>query len=179
MQLKDHVRLMAEYNQWMNAKLYEVCARLSLAELHENRGAYFGSVIGTLNHLVVADILWLQRIGRGLGDRPELGDVMQLPTPEALNTTIDSNLKQLEGLRKSLDESLLSFARTIEDVDLQKTIIYKNIKGVESSRGVFTLLMHVFNHQTHHRGQMTTLLSQAGQDVGVTDLLALPTAQVL
>ena len=173
MQLRDHVCLMADYNKWMNSKLYEICAKLSPTELTENRGAYFGSIIGTLNHLVVTDIIWLKRIGYALGDRSELNAVLQITTPESLNTILHVNLNQLERQRQLLDQSFLSLAQSISDSDLQKAITYKNTKGSEFTRVLFCLLMHVFNHQTHHRGQTTTLLSQAGQDIGVTDLVAM------
>jgi uncharacterized damage-inducible protein DinB len=164
---------MAQYNQWMNSKLYETCAILSPGKLAENRKAFFGSIIGTLNHLVVADIIWLKRIGAAMGNHPDLSAVMEMPMPTALDSILYESLDELAGQRKLLDEAFLNLAGYLSDGDLQKVITYKNTKGTEFTRVLFSLLMHVFNHQTHHRGQATTLLSQAGVDVGVTDLLAL------
>src|SRR5690606_14434901 len=168
---------MAEYNQWMNSKLYETCATLSPNEISENRKAYFGSIIGMLNHLVVTDIIWLKRFASALGSCRELDTVAQQPMPESLNTVLYPDLDELTGQRKILDRTFLSLSKSLTDSDLKQTITYKNIKGTEFSRGLFSLLMHVFNHQTHHRGQTTTLLSQSGLDVGVTDLLAIIPSQ--
>lgn len=173
MQFKDHVCLMANYNQWMNTKVYKSCATLSPAELAENRKAFFASIIGTLNHLVVADIIWLKRIGSALGEPDALQAVMKLAAPETLDTPIHTDLAQLATLRQLLDQAFLSLAQSLSDAELQMAITYTNTKGTEFSRILFSLLMHVFNHQTHHRGQITTLLSQAGKDVGVTDLVTI------
>lgn len=177
MQLKAHVCLMAEYNQWMNSKIYEACAKLSSSQLAENRQAYFGSVIGTLNHLVVADIIWLKRLAWAVNPFPELDTVEQLPMPESLNAILYADLGELTSQRQRLDQIYLSLATSLTEEDLGKTITYRNTKGAGFSRQLFSLLMHVFNHQTHHRGQVTTLLSQFGLDVGVTDLLALIPSQ--
>ena len=77
---------------------------------------------------------------------------------------------QLKVRRQLLDESLSELAEELTDAELAQAIRYKNTKGVEASKNLFSLLMHVFNHQTHHRGQVTTMLSQSGVDVGITDL---------
>lgn len=172
MQLKDHVCLMADYNQWMNLKLYAACSQLSTQQLNEDRKAFFGSVIGTLNHLAVADTIWLKRFSSSLSAHPELNSISQLSIPMALNTIVHSTLDELVIYREHLDRLFITLSKVIIEDDLNLTISYKNTKGITFSRPFFSLLMHVFNHQTHHRGQTTTLLSQYGIDVGVTDLLA-------
>lgn len=177
MQFKDHVRLMAEYNQWMNSKLYEACSQLSPGQLNEDRKAFFGSIIGTLNHLAVADTIWLKRFSTVLGSYRELDSIFQLPMPVALDAILHPKLKELAVYRQHLDGLFLSLSKVVTEDELLQTITYKNIKGAEFRRIFFSLLMHVFNHQTHHRGQTTTLLSQVGVDVGVTDLLAITPSQ--
>ncbi|WP_417441387.1 DinB family protein [Idiomarina sp.] len=169
----SYVCLMAEYNQWMNLKLYDACSQLSDEQLSENRGAFFGSIIGTLNHLAVADTIWLKRMSTDLSHHRELSSLSQLSMPQALNTILYSKLKDLAEYRLYLDNLFLSLSKVVTDSELQQTITYKNTKGIEFKKVLFSLLVHVFNHQTHHRGQTTTLLSQAGVDVGVTDLLAI------
>jgi uncharacterized damage-inducible protein DinB len=172
MQLSDHVALMAEYNAWMNTRLYETCTNLSASELAQNRNAYFGSIIGTLNHLVVADIIWLKRIASSLQLSAELDAVARLPMPASLDEVLHSDLGELTTQRLVLDDAFLTLSQSLSDATLKQTITFRNMKGVEHNEVLFSLLMHVFNHQTHHRGQATTLLSQAGLDVGVTDLVA-------
>jgi uncharacterized damage-inducible protein DinB len=164
---------MAEYNQWMNVKVYEACAKLTASQLAENRQAFFGSVVGTLNHLVVADIIWLKRLASATDSCADLDALAQLPMPESLNTILYADLVELSSRRQVLDQMYLSLTRSLTEEDLKQIITYTNLKGISSSLELFSLLAHVFNHQTHHRGQTTTLLSQFGVDVGITDLLAL------
>jgi uncharacterized damage-inducible protein DinB len=173
MQLTGHLCLMADYNQWMNAKVYEVAATLSAEELAKNRGAFFGSIIGTLNHLVVADIIWLKRFAPLLQTHPELNFIRELGQPQALDEMLFSSLGELYQLRVALDSTLSALANSMTLAELDQPLSYTNFKGIASTKNLFSLLMHVFNHQTHHRGQVTTLLSQAGVDVGVTDLVAI------
>lgn len=170
MRLKDHVCLMADYNQWMNQKIYEAAGTLPEQVLHENKGAFFGSIFGTLNHIAVADTLWLQRFAPALQSHQVLSQITELPCPASLDTPLCETFMPLKIRRQLLDETLSELADELSDAELSRTIRYTNSKGVESSKNLFSLLMHVFNHQTHHRGQVTTLLSQSGVDVGITDL---------
>ena len=171
--MRDHVILMAGYNRWMNARIYAAAARLDAAALREDRGAFFGSVLGTLNHLVVGDRIWLARFATHPGAHAALGPVRELPVPHALNQILYHDLVALTRHRELLDEVICRWADSLSDADLDHVLHYANSKGEPFARRFASLLMHFFNHQTHHRGQLTTLLSQAGQDVGVTDLLAL------
>lgn len=172
MQLNAHVQLMAEYNAWMNTRLYETCANLSASDLALNRNAYFGSILGTLNHLVVADIIWLKRLAASLQLRRELDVVAHVPMPASLDQVLYSDLGELKAQRLALDDAFIALSRSLTDTALSQAITFKTMKGVECNEVLFSVLMHVFNHQTHHRGQATTMLSQAGLDMGVTDLLA-------
>jgi uncharacterized damage-inducible protein DinB len=169
----EHVRLMAEYNQWMNEKLYSAAATLSVEQLNENRGAFFGSIIATLNHIAVADIFWLKRFSTLLANHQALDFIKTLEQPPALNTILYNDLSELKTLRDRLDETFCCLAAVMADSELARTLEYKTTLGVVYTKKLFSLLMHVFNHQTHHRGQLTTLFSQIGIDVGVTDLAAI------
>ncbi len=173
MQLKEHVCLMAEYNQNMNQKIYEAAEKLTQSQLHENCGAFFGSVFGTLNHIAVGDIIWLNRFSSLLQANPALSFVRELSLPESLEAVLCPGLQELKSLRIRLDESLSNLAASITEAQLSQYVSYKNMKGEAFSKNLFSLLMHVFNHQTHHRGQVTTLLSQFGVGYGVTDLVVL------
>jgi uncharacterized damage-inducible protein DinB len=169
----QHIQLMAEYNQWMNEKLYAVAATLPIEQLKENRGAFFGSIIATLNHIAVGDIFWLKRFAQLLVTHKELDPIKVLAQPLALNAMLYDDLSELKTLRTQLDKTFCSLAASITENELAQTVEYKNTQGVVSTKKLFSLLMHVFNHQTHHRGQLTTLFSQLGIDIGVTDLVAI------
>jgi uncharacterized damage-inducible protein DinB len=168
-----HICLMASYNEWMNARLYEAVRGLPGDELVANRKAFFGSILGTLNHLVVGDTIWLKRFATHPANYPALEPIRNLPAPTCLDQLLFADIDGLSAHRKLLDQIIIEWARSIADRDLDHVLRYANTKGVVADRNYFSLVMHFFNHQTHHRGQATTLLSQAGTDVGVTDLLAL------
>jgi uncharacterized damage-inducible protein DinB len=164
---------MAEYNHWMNIKIVEACESLDPGKISEDRGAFFGSILGTLNHLIVADTVWLNRFRSVFHTYRELEPIIDIPKPEALSSIVCSKLPDLKVHRELIDQVFLSFSKAVNDDDLLKSVSYKSFKGIASTKSCFNLLMHVFNHQTHHRGQITTLLSQFGVDIGVTDLLVI------
>jgi uncharacterized damage-inducible protein DinB len=169
----DHIVRMAAYNEVMNEKLYSAAAQLSAEDLFSDRGAYFGSLFGTLNHLVVADTVWLRRFGMHPAPPPALDAMRDVAAPLALNHLLADDLPALLALRRRLDSTIRRWAGELTAADLGVMLSYTNFKGVVTQKRFSNLVMHFFNHQTHHRGQATTLLSQSGVDIGVTDLLAL------
>ena len=173
MLLSPHFQLMAHYNQWMNDNLYTACARLDAADLNADMGAFFGSIAGTLNHLLVADTIWLKRFGNHPGAFPSLEPLNELPAPERLGQILYPDFDDLRQARRDMDAIISQLCEEATDDDLHTPLSYTNTQGKPFRRSFGMLLQHLFNHQTHHRGQVTTLLSQKGVDVGVTDLLAL------
>jgi uncharacterized damage-inducible protein DinB len=173
MTVREQVVLMASYNEWMNTKIYEAAAKLTSQELAANRKAFFGSLLGTLNHIVVADIIWLKRFATHPSHHQALDLVRHMPQPLALDQVLFDNLAELSNGRKQLDDTIKQWAASLTDLDLNHPLRYANMKGIVAEKRFSTLILHFFNHQTHHRGQATTLLYQAGQDLGVTDLLML------
>lgn len=173
MSLKAHFDLMASYNQWMNDKVYETAGKLSPAELAEDRGAFFRSILGTLNHLVVGDRIWLNRFAMHPPSTEVLSSVSKLPHPTSLDQILFEDCDSLREHRQWLDEVIINWVSRLTDADMDFMMSFRNTKGVARRMKMSPLIHHFFNHQTHHRGQITTLLSQAGQDVGVTDLFAL------
>ncbi len=169
----DQICLMAQYNAWMNAKLYAAAMRLPSEELSADRGAFFGSILGTLNHLAVGDTIWLKRFATHPANHVALEAIRNLPAPTGLDQPLFSDIQGLENHRKWLDQVITEWAHSLTEPELDHVLHYVNSQGVAGARNFFGLVLHFFNHQTHHRGQVTTLLSQAGVDVGVTDLLAL------
>ncbi len=171
--LIDHVRLMARYNQWMNQKVYDTAAKLPDEALREDRGAFFGSVIGTLNHLMVGDLIWLQRLSVLPVAYASFEKARGLEKPTALDRLLFDSFAELASRREELDELIIRLCGDLSEEDLAQPLPYQNMAGEDFVRAFGSLLLHMFNHQTHHRGQVTTLLSQQGLDVGVTDLLML------
>ncbi|MEO6363804.1 MAG: DinB family protein [Caldimonas sp.] len=155
----DHGRLMAQYNQWMNQRLYAVCAGISNADLRADRGAFFKSIYATLNHIVYGDLSFLSRF---------TGDPVEVP---ALGTDLCAGFPELRSVREALDARLVAWAQALTPSWLQESLTYTSkIDGRTRTAQKWVLVTHLFNHQTHHRGQVTTLLSQMGLDVGSTDI---------
>jgi uncharacterized damage-inducible protein DinB len=171
--MRDLFAQMASYNAWINAKLYKSAGELSMSELHTDRGAFFGSVHRTLNHIAVADRIWLRRFAEHPSCHEVLAPVRMLPAPQSLDEILFPNLSDLSEHRIVLDALIERWATGLKDSDLCDVLCYSNLKGVRTCKRFSAIVLHFFNHQTHHRGQVTTLLSQFHKDVGVTDLLAL------
>ncbi|WP_035056268.1 DinB family protein [Andreprevotia chitinilytica] len=166
----DQFVLLGQYNQWMNAKVIEAAAQLPADELLRDRKAYFGSILGTLNHLIVADTMWLKRFLNHPAGYASLEPVRDLPIPASLDELVCPDLASYTARRQLLDGVISAFVAELKDADLDHVLAYKNAKGEHKQKRSALVLMHLFNHQTHHRGQASTLFFQAGVDVGVTDL---------
>ena len=160
-----YARTMARYNGWMNERLYECCARLSDAERKKDAGAFFKSIHGTLNHLLLGDRVWM---GRFLG-RPF--------AVTSLAQELYADFARPHEERGATDAEILRWVDTLSEERLARDLTYMSIVNPTQRRQpLWFTVAHFFNHQTHHRGQLTTLLSQRGIDPGVTDLLWLPVA---
>jgi uncharacterized damage-inducible protein DinB len=169
----EHIALMATYNQWMNRKVYEAAGGLSDEDLLADRGAFFGSILGTLNHLALGDRVWLKRFAEHPAGFTALAPLSALELPPRLNQLAFADIRELSAHRAWLDQLMIDWVQTITEADLDQPLQYRNMSGTAMNKNFHALLVHFFNHQTHHRGQVTTLLTQAGRDVGDTDLLAL------
>nr|WP_295377536.1 DinB family protein [Pseudoxanthomonas sp.] len=163
-------RLLAGYNRWMNERLYALAGDLPETELFADRGAFFGSVFGTLSHLVVADTIWLKRFRQHASRSEVLAPMDTLEVPRALDARPCADLSSLRARREWLDAIIVTWVDTLDAATLAVPLDYLNLRGDAFRRPLDGTLLHFFNHQTHHRGQITTLLAQMGVDVGVTDL---------
>lgn len=172
---RENYRRLARYNRWFNQRLYDACERLDDAARRADRAAFFGSIHGTLNHLVWADRLWLQRFARQdmvfEALKPQL---LALPEGAMHGTALHEGWRELRSAREALDAAIEGWTREMPQDWPIRTIRYANTKGVQREQPAWQALTHFFNHQAHHRGQVTTLLVQAGVDPGVTDLVAMP-----
>ena len=153
----------AAYNRAMNRAVYAVCAGIPDAERRADRGAFFKSVHGTLNHLMFGDHAWLNRFDGG-----------KRPTPPP-GTDLYDDFSELRRAREALDDEIVAWTESLSADWLTELVEWhSNMDGVTRTQPRWLLVSHLFNHQTHHRGQLTTILSQMGYDVGVTDLTRVP-----
>jgi uncharacterized damage-inducible protein DinB len=157
---------MAQYNEWMNSRVYALCASLPEAELHKDRGAFFKSIHATLNHIAYGDLAFLSRFTGNPAVVPELG------------VNLFSSFAELRRERATLDARLVEWSSTLSPAWLAEKLTYTSkVDGQVRTVARWVLVVHMFNHQTHHRGQVTTLLSQMGLDVGSTDIPFMPQFQ--
>jgi uncharacterized damage-inducible protein DinB len=170
---RAHFALLARYNQWMNEKLYAAAARLPEADVRTDRGAFFGSLAGTLHHLILADTIWLQRFAAHPVRWAALDPVRTLPAPTGLAEQSPPPLPAQWERRQLLDEAIGAWFHELREEHLDQTLSYRRLNGETYRKRLGSVLLHFFNHQTHHRGQASTLLSQLGVDIGPTDLLLL------
>lgn len=169
----DSIRRMARYNAWMNGKVYDAAASLDPREAAADKGAFFKSILGTLNHLVVGDTYWMRALSAHSAAEPLVRAAARIPQARSLGDVLFEDLAELRRHRDMLDAGYLAFADALSEANLDELLPYPSGRYGRVDCRAFDLLTHVFNHQTHHRGQVTTLLSQAGRDVGSTDLLML------
>jgi uncharacterized damage-inducible protein DinB len=163
--------LLAAYNAGMNRKLYAAAGKLPHEELVADRGAFFGSLLGTMNHLVAADTIWLTRFTAHPAAFPCLASLRGEPAPVNLRQPYGDDLATLLAHRNRLDGVIGALVNGLSQGDIDQVLEYRNTRGTLYRKHFGSLLLHFFNHQTHHRGQASTLLTQAGIDIGVTDLL--------
>ncbi|WP_022949155.1 DinB family protein [Methylohalobius crimeensis] len=159
----DIFHLQAEYNRWMNDRLYRVCSLISDAERKRDLGAYFRSIHGTLNHLLLVDRLWLERMnGRSL-------------PIASLAEELYADFDELRVQRAATDDKIITQMDTLSADRLTQRITYTSaVTGKANSLPLGVMLTHLFNHQIHHRGQLTALINRLGHGYGVTDLIGMP-----
>ncbi len=164
----QHAQLMARYNHWMNQKIYAACDRLTDDERKADRGAFFKSIHATLNHLIWGDYMWLGRFTQGT---PLAKDY-----PKAvMGTDIYAEWDALKTARIAMDADIIAWAAALNAEWLANDFSwYSGLTKSTRTKPAWLLVTHLFNHQTHHRGQLTTLLAQQGIDPGETDLMLMP-----
>lgn len=164
----QYAQLMARYNQWMNGKIYAACEQLTDAERKADRGAFFKSIHSTLNHLIWGDTMWLGRFVQDTALAKEYPKA-------ALATDLYAEWHALKTARASMDADILARAAALDPEWLARDFSWHSVLTKSThTKPAWLLATHLFNHQTHHRAQVTTLLSQQGIDTGATDLMLMP-----
>lgn len=155
----DPYPLLARFNRWVNRRFYALIATLPEAELKRDRRAFFGSIHGTLNHLLVVDRLWLDRL-EGKSN-----------TIRSLDEVLHAAFDALAAERAAMDERLIAHVDGLDAAALARPLRYRFISGAEAETPVHLVLMTLFNHQAHHRGQTHALMTQAGLRPPASDII--------
>lgn len=159
---------LARYNRWMNDKLYALAAGLGDEARKRDVGAFFKSIHGTFNHLLLADRVWL---GRFTGATLPDGDLGPGGI-RSLDQELYADFEELRRERVRTDDEVSAWVATLTDEALAAPLVYMR-RGQRLEVPLWWAVSHVFNHQTHHRGQITTVFTQLGHDPGATDLFAM------
>jgi uncharacterized damage-inducible protein DinB len=160
-----YAQLMARYNRWQNENLYGVADRLADEERRRERGAFFGSIQKTLSHLLWADRMWMSRFS----------DMPRPPGSLRDSVALYPDWDGLKRDRAPMDARIVDWSNALDDAWLGGDLIwYSAAAQREFIRPRWELVVHFFNHQTHHRGQVHAMLTQAGGKPGDTDLMLMP-----
>ncbi len=156
----QNFQMLAEYNAWANRLVYAATAELTHDELHRDTGAFFGSIFATLSHILTADRIWLNRFtGEG-------------PKPLALNERPYDRFEDLRAARVAEDDRLIRFTQTLTPGALEQSFTYSPVSSPEIiTQKLWPALTHMFNHQTHHRGQVHAGLTGMGKPSLSLDLI--------
>lgn len=158
--MQQHFRMFAAYNRWANAAVYDAAASLGEDELTRDAGAFFGSMLGTLNHVLVADRIWMKRF-TGEGE-----------APKALDAILFSDFARLRAAREAEDRRIVEWVETLTPKALAGRFTYMTVTDLRTiSQRLSPALAHFFNHQTHHRGQAHAILTALGKPSLVLDLV--------
>ena len=158
--MRRHFQMFAAYNRWANARVHDEAATLGEDELNRDTGAFFGSLIGTLNHVLAADRIWLKRFtGEGAA-------------PAKLDTILHADLASLRAARDAEDARIVEWVDSLSDKALAGRFTYVTVTDMRTvSQRLAPALAHFFNHQTHHRGQAHTILTFLGRQSLALDLI--------
>jgi uncharacterized damage-inducible protein DinB len=158
--MKARYTSLAGYNAWANRRLYDAAAQLTEDEYRADRGVFFKSMHGTLNHLLTADWVWMHRFtGQG-------------PSPDRLDAIQQERLADLRAVREAEDRRISAYVAGLDEAGLTGSIRYRRVSTPdEFVQPLMPALDHFFNHQTHHRGQAHSVLCSFGRRDLVLDLL--------
>jgi uncharacterized damage-inducible protein DinB len=158
--------MMSRYNVWQNRQLMDIIDAIHVDELTKDRGAFFGSILGTLSHLLWGDMLWLNRFDPSA------------PSPDggpAESVSAYADLADWRAERLRTDMRIQVWADKVTEDDLKENLtMFSRVLQAETSAEMAMCVPHFFNHQTHHRGQIHAMLTAAGYEAPVSDLFFMP-----
>jgi uncharacterized damage-inducible protein DinB len=148
--MKTHFVTMAQYNAWANTRLFRMAGALRDELYRRDVGTYFKSLHGTLNHLLSTDRIWMHRL-TGAGDHPD-----------KLNAILFDDLPSLHAARVGEDRRILEFVQALPEPAFEQMWDYRTLNGTPQTQRRREILAHLFNHETHHRGQAHAILTVLG-----------------
>ena len=146
------------------------CLPLPVEVLEQDSQSFFTSIISYWNHLLFGDLILLKRLAQHNIGQLTLAEFTRFPSPLSPQDIYYQALPQLNLCRQQLDELIILFCQNLTETECGKVISYTTTEGEQLSKGVADVIQHLFNHQTHHRGQLSCVLSQCGVDYGCMDL---------
>ncbi len=162
--------MLSLYNQRMNTQLIDCCRILPQDDLAKETGSFFNNIIGYWNHLIFGDLILLGRLASNNIANLTLSDLEDFPEPQSPRDLYRTELADIDSLRKQLDTIIVKFFENLSESECFKVLTYKTTEGDIVTKCVADICQHLFLHQTHHRGQLTCILSQFNIDFGCTDL---------
>jgi uncharacterized damage-inducible protein DinB len=148
--VKAHFLTMANYNAWANVRVFRMAAAVPDEQYRRDVGVYFRSLHGTLNHLLTADRIWMSRL-TGTGDHPD-----------KLDAIVYDDLPSLHVARIDEDRRIVGFVQGLAEPSFEEVCRYRTLNGTPQEQRIQQILAHLFNHQTHHRGQAHAILTVLG-----------------
>ncbi len=155
----DIFQMLGRFNEWANERIYDACAKLSDEDYMKDRRAFFGSIHNTLNHLLVVDRLWRGRIENMDAGIKGLDDILY------------DDLNRLHAARRAEDQTIIALVDGFDETGLNEPVSYRLLDGQPGNKPLGVILITLFNHQTHHRGQVHNMLSQAGVKPPALDII--------
>lgn len=162
---QDYCRTMARYNHWQNSQLIDILEGMPPEDLSRERGAFFGSILGTLSHLLWGDGMWISRFDGGAAPTVGAND----------SAVLCGDFAGWKAARTVMDARICDWADGVNDAALQGELAYySGVMGCDMRKSMAMCVMQLFNHQTHHRGQVHAMLTAAGSKAPVSDLPFMP-----
>lgn len=171
--MKELFKLLAQYNFQTNRDMMLILETVSQDQLSQDMGSFYHSILGLLNHILLMDVIWMKRI---LGFFPALEKIstsvpnIQFKPPTDLNW---KSLDELKPIRDHMDDLIKEMIEEFSEEQYDQRVTYKDWKGKKQNKIVYHMLLHLFNHQTHHRGQVALLLDQLKIENDYSNLIAL------
>jgi len=170
MSLAKNFHMLARYNQRMNEQLLTCSLALPKVSLEKETHSFFPNIINYWNHIMFGDVILLRRLAANNVAQLSLDDMAAFPTPKSPQDIYYRTLSDLAPVRRQLDQLIIRYCEQLTEIDCNQFITYTSTEGEPITKAVADITQHIFNHQAHHRGQLTCVLSQCGVDYGCMDL---------
>jgi uncharacterized damage-inducible protein DinB len=168
--LAKNFKMMSLYNKRMNRQLMGCCLTLPVDVVRKETNSFFPNILSYWNHILFGDLILLGRLASNNIGQLNLEDFEKLPSPQSPQDIYHNDLPELANLRYQVDELITDYCDRLTEQECEQFITYTTTEGENITKAVGDVTQHLFNHQTHHRGQLTCILSQFGVEYGCMDL---------